>query len=375
MGLPFFGVENVFSVRQFPKHVLTADQEDTGREAFRVADGRRSKLDFWAATTPNAEHSVQADGAAAAAILVRYFGLDRGHNLDGKNVKLEHTAATANPAITQFSANAVAAAISDGADVRTLTVNGLDGIGGAASDTLVLTGAVEVVGTQTFSQILKCSLSASDGARTVTVRQGAGGTTRATLGPDITTTWEIVADLTVPASAGGQIDDANGCHTDEGAFLKRLGADTTAEQFLRLRIPAMGAGLTPRVIGLWAGTQWVSGNIFLPLTDEDDVLIAQRAQTTKGWSGSTIHIRKRVGDLIFKLPSLAAFTDAAKHIRDNFGRGRLMWIIHDDANSQRAVLVQRPLGRAGFQFPTDFSNRTAQVAWEEYEPLVELPGS
>lgn len=284
MGLPMFGVENVFSVRQFPKHVLTADQEDTGREAFRVADGRRSKLDFWAATTANAVHEVEIDSTVVGGLTADYFALDRGHNLNGKIVRLQRST---------------------------------DGI--AWSD---ITGATP----------------------------------------------------TIPSTPGGQIADANGCHTDEGAFITTFSV-STANQYLRLRVDAMGAGLTPRVVGLWAGLRWDSGNIFRPLTDEDDVLIAERAQSSKGWVASTISVRKRVGDLIFKLPSLAAFTDAAKHIRDNFGRARLMWIIHDDANSQRAVLVHRPLGRAGFQFPTDFSNRTATVAWEEYEPLVELPGS
>lgn len=282
MGLTFFGVENVFSVRQFPKHVLTADQEDTGREAFRVATGRRSKLDFWAPTTPNVPHQVEVDSTVAGGISVDYFALDRGHNLNGKAVTLEKS------------------------------VNG--------------------------------------------------------------TAWTTVKAVTIPATPGGQIGDANGCHTDEGAFLVTFTA-STAERHLRLNVAAMGAGLTPRVVGLWAGIAWKPGNIFLPLSDEDDVLLAARGQTTKGWSGSTIHVRKRIGDLNFKLLTVAAFTDAAKHIRDNFGRGRLMWIVHDDANSQRAVLAQRPLGRAGFRFPEQRSYRVSAVRWEEYEPLVELPGS
>lgn len=284
MGLPVFGVENFFNVRQFPKHLITADQEDTGREAFRVADGRRSKLDFWAATTANVVHEVEVDSTVVSGLQADYFALDRGHNLAGKIVRLQRST---------------------------------DGI-----------AWVDITG----------------------------------------------ATPTIPATPGGQVADANGCHTDEGAFITTFGV-STLNQYLRLRVDAMGAGLTPRVVGLWAGLRWDSGNIFLPLTDEDDLLISQRTQSSKGWSASTVHVRKRVGDLIFKLPDAAAFTAAAKNIRDNFGRGRLMWIVHDSANSQRAVLAQRPLGRAGFSFPTDFSNRTAQVAWEEYEPLVELPGT
>lgn len=279
MGNPFFGVDNVFSFRQYIGFLLTANEEDTGREAFRAVSGRRSKLDFWAPTTANAAAQIEVDGLVASAISVDYWAFDRGHNLGGEIVDLERST---------------------------------DGIA-----------------------------------------------------------WTNVDTVTIPSTAGGQIDDANGCLTDEGAWIRRLAAASTADRHLRINVRAMGVGLTPRVVGLWAGTHYAPGPVYLPLQDEDDILLAERTQSPKGWAGSTIHVRKRIGDLNFKLLSIAAYTTAATHIRDNYGRGRLMWIIHDDANSRRAVLAQRPIGRAGFQFPPDFGFRTAVVPWEEYEPFVD----
>lgn len=90
---------------------------------------------------------------------------------------------TAKPNVVQWSSNAVAAAISDGADVRTLTVRGRLATGVIDTEVLTLTGAVEVVGAKTWERILSATLSASSGSRTVLLKQGSGGTTRATFIP------------------------------------------------------------------------------------------------------------------------------------------------------------------------------------------------
>ena len=89
---------------------------------------------------------------------------------------------TIRPTLTQFSANAVAAAVSDGTDVRTVTVYGRNAAGALVNEVLTLTNAVEVVGAVTFERILRVVASATSGTRTVLVKQGSGGTTRATIG-------------------------------------------------------------------------------------------------------------------------------------------------------------------------------------------------
>lgn len=87
MGAPFFFVENLFSIAQFPLHVVSGNEEPAGNEAFRVADGRRSPLDAWTSITLNAAAYVQAvcDRPRAANMV----GLDRGHNLGGVEVQLQ----------------------------------------------------------------------------------------------------------------------------------------------------------------------------------------------------------------------------------------------------------------------------------------------
>lgn len=88
------------------------------------------------------------------------------------------------PNLAQFSANAVAYVESDGADTRTVTVYGRDAAGALQSDPIVLNATTPVAGAVTFERILRVTLSATDGARTVLVKQGSGGTTRATILPN-----------------------------------------------------------------------------------------------------------------------------------------------------------------------------------------------
>lgn len=93
---------------------------------------------------------------------------------------------TDRPDFTQFTANATPAIISDGADTRNVTIQGRLATGVVASETKALTGAVEVVFATTFERLLTITIASPDASRTVSVRQGSGGTTRATIGPNET---------------------------------------------------------------------------------------------------------------------------------------------------------------------------------------------
>lgn len=85
------------------------------------------------------------------------------------------------PVFTQFSVNAVVAVLSDGADTRTVTIVGRDTTGMQVTTVLTLNGTTEVVGAQIYERILSVTLSAASLTRTVTIRQGAGGSTMATI--------------------------------------------------------------------------------------------------------------------------------------------------------------------------------------------------
>ena len=108
---PAFLIENYFSDVQFSTHVISANEEGAGTEAFRVATGRRSSLDRWSPTSLNLEAWIKVDltsSKSATACII-----DRGHNLGGKTVVLERSADDA--AWTQvFSVTIPATAATDG---------------------------------------------------------------------------------------------------------------------------------------------------------------------------------------------------------------------------------------------------------------------
>lgn len=90
----------------------------------------------------------------------------------------------AKPDLTQWASNNIAQVVSDGTDTRTVTVTGRLATGVIDSEVLTLNGTTPVSGAKTWERILKIVLSAASGTRTVQVKEGAGGTVRATFVPN-----------------------------------------------------------------------------------------------------------------------------------------------------------------------------------------------
>src|SRR4051812_42040991 len=89
---------------------------------------------------------------------------------------------TSRAALTQFSAAAKLALVSDGADTRTAAIVGRLADGTIATEAaLALNGATEVLSVNTYERIHSVTLSATSGARTVTLKQGSGGTSIGTI--------------------------------------------------------------------------------------------------------------------------------------------------------------------------------------------------
>jgi len=99
------------------------------------------------------------------------FGIDHADDDEG-----------AQGNMSAFSANAVVAVVSDGADTRQVTIVGEDASGNRQTETLTLNGTTEVVGALTFSKLYGAYVASLSASRIVTIRQGSGGTTRGTIG-------------------------------------------------------------------------------------------------------------------------------------------------------------------------------------------------
>ncbi len=157
------------------------------------------------------------------------FGINHADDADG-----------AQGNMSAFSANAVVAVVSDGADTRQITVVGEDASGNRQSEVLTLNGTTEVVGALTFSKLYGAYASALSGSRIVTIRQGSGGTTRGTIGINkkISFIWYG------RRYSGGSPVDAEGGNMASKATGLKYGDIATATNFgiwYRLTWPA-GAG-------------------------------------------------------------------------------------------------------------------------------------
>jgi hypothetical protein len=140
------------------------------------------------------------------------------------------------PEFTQLTANSVIAVVSDGADTRTATVTGRNAAGAIVSEALVLNGTTEVVGATTFERIQRVVLSASDGTRAVTVRQGAGGATRATLGPNRTSVSMLFQNAASEAGAVNRYEKVFWLNNHGSLTLNTAAVRLTADPATRIRI-------------------------------------------------------------------------------------------------------------------------------------------
>lgn len=91
--------------------------------------------------------------------------------------------------LTAFSGNAVVGLVSSIADTRTAKLVGLSSLSVPIIEDVVLTGTVEVLSLATFSKLYAVKMSAESGSAVVTIRQGAGGTTRGTIPINEEATW------------------------------------------------------------------------------------------------------------------------------------------------------------------------------------------
>jgi hypothetical protein len=274
MGYPAMLVETLYNTMQWPTHVVTASSEAAGREAWRVATGRRAARDYWTPATTNAEAWIRVDcGAARAADMIV---LDRGHNLGGM------------PVVVEYSANGSA--------------------------------------------------------------------------------WTAAATCTVPSvsAAGTSIDATHGCRTTEGAWIKRFPAQ--AARYWRLRVPAMGAGLRPVVVGLWLGECWrPTQYLDFPLSDGGGELRYPQAVSDRGWTGVGTVSRPRMGELKILLSTHAEQPHAERHL-NQYWYPRPMWIVVDVDRGERAILAICPPGKIGFGLADGWTYPQTVLSYVEHEP-------
>ncbi len=90
--------------------------------------------------------------------------------------------ATRRAEFAHFGSPARVALISDGADTRVATIAYRDAAGSYLTENVTLNGASEVLSIATAERLLMVTLDGTSPNRTVTVKEGSGGTTRGSIG-------------------------------------------------------------------------------------------------------------------------------------------------------------------------------------------------
>lgn len=154
---------------------------------------------------------------------------------------------------------------------------------------------------------------------------------------------QVVFDVVLPTvTATGDLDDALGVRTEEGAWVKRF--PVRAARYWRVRIPAMGASLKPQVVGIWLDLSWSPALLDTPTSPDAHRLGGQEATSQHGWTFRSGLWARREGEVSMRLTSSFDYDQARDTILHQFGLNRPMWIVHDEEQADRALLALPVLG-------------------------------
>lgn len=216
---------------------------------------------------------------------------------------------------------------------------------------------------------IKVTCNQVRGANFVALDRGhnlAGCAVRIDVSDDDFTTYQTAFSGVLPAaSSPGSIDDALGVRTEEGAWLKRF--DLRSGKYWRLFVSAMGANLKPQVVGLWVGMALELQYLDLPFQDEQDELVMSPVASDAGWEGTGRVVQRRAHELRIVVHDLAGYDQVRYHLQGHFGARRPMWLLHDQDQADRALLVVRPQGALGFGFEAGWGYRRGTVRYVEHE--------
>lgn len=187
--------------------------------------------------------------------------------------------------------------------------------------------------------------------------------------------WQTVVSITLPTVSITNLltDRSAGVRTEEGAWGMLFSSGVTPPytgNYWRLRIPAMGSGLYPKIVGAYLGMAYQPVNPFLdPWDDDQRSLTAQRIITPYAWQGVGPRGRVRQGSIRFNLNTDGEYDLARLHLGGYYGDGYPTWLVHDIAQADRACLIAVPDGPLSIGFQPNWFPRQTSFNYLEHEPL------
>lgn len=155
-------------------------------DAQRAAGGSRFKK--WYLANEHGTDALVAPGSYLAGnptgiVDSLGVGIDSADDTDGTQGNM-----------TAWTGAAKVALVSTGADTRQCRIYGIAG-GIPVTELVALNGVTEVLSAATFTKVYHVSPASVDAGRTISVKQGTGGTVRGTIGPSKKACWLWVTTL------------------------------------------------------------------------------------------------------------------------------------------------------------------------------------
>lgn len=178
-------------------------------------------------------------------------------------------------------------------------------------------------------------------------------------------TTQTAFDIVLPSVTTPQsLDDAFGCRTEEGAWVKRF--PLRAALYWRLRIPAMGANLRPVIVGAHLSLPFTF-DPWRPWGPDQDELGGDMSESDAGWQGTSQVWTRNVDTLRIQLLTLYDYELARQTFGQHFAKRRPTWYVPDDSQAQNAKCIIRPMGVGGFVRAEQWFSERADIPYQEFE--------
>lgn len=173
-----------------------------------------------------------------------------------------------------------------------------------------------------------------------------------------------VFDVVLPVNSGtGSLDDAFGVVTEEGAWVIRF--LKVSAPYWRLRIPAMGASLRPKIVGAHLSVSFAF-DPWRPTAPDRTEAGGDMAESDAGWQAVGAPWLRRSDALRIQLLTPFDYELAATAFH-HWDLRRPCWYIPDETYAQTARCIWRPNGVAGFAREVDWFPHKAQLPAIEFE--------
>lgn len=173
-----------------------------------------------------------------------------------------------------------------------------------------------------------------------------------------------VFDITLPAVSGtGSLDDDFGVISEEGAWYKRFPA--VSAPYWRVKIPALGANLKPKVVGMHLSKSFAF-DCWRPHAPDQVETGGDMAESDAGWQAVASLYERHADTMLVKLSTPFDYEQARVAFR-HYQMRRPAFYVPDEDNARNAICIIKPPSVQGFVRDVGWFSEMASLPYLEHE--------